>query len=130
MKLNLLFPNLLGYEDRCVVCDGLVLLTLLKIQSLAQSRSPTCYQSIASDTPHGTPHIHSNLLDFLFQLPPVAVVALLNPHLKLSVDQFHLLPVPISEAHLLLIQEDLDVSGDPGFNVSKKADVTTYPCRS
>lgn len=68
---------------------------------------------VAGDTPHATPHIV--LLEFLFQLPPVTVPTLLNPHLKFSLNLFHHLPVSVSKGPLLLIQEDLDVSGDPGF---------------
>ncbi len=75
------------------------------------------YQSACShwyiDTaPHILPIV---LLKFLFQFPPVAVLALLNLHFKFSLNLFHLLPVPVSEGPLLLIQDDLDVSGDPWF---------------
>ena len=69
---------------------------------------------VASDAPNAAPHIlQVVLLKFVLQLPPIAVFALLDPLLKLPLNTPHLFPVPISEGSLLLIQQDLDVSGDP-----------------
>ena len=72
--------------------------------------------------PHAAPHVLQGvLLEFVLQLPPVAVFTLLDHLLKLPLNPPHLLPVTISEGPLLLIQQDLDVSGDPQLVIGETA---------
>ena len=59
--------------------------------------------------------------ELMFQLRQVAALALLDPLLELSLIPLHLLSLSVLEGSLFLIQGDLFVSGDTGFDVGETA---------